>query len=69
MIFLAFILQVIFFLLKITGAVGWAWPVVLIPLWFILIIAFLKLGVLALDALDRRSAARKRARARAARGW
>lgn len=69
MIFIAFILQVIFFLLKVTGAVGWAWPVVLIPLWFILIFAFFKLVGEVLDRLERRSAARRRARARAARGW
>lgn len=52
MLFIAFILQVVFFLLKVTGAVHWTWPVVLIPFWFILILAFLRLLVAVLDKLD-----------------
>lgn len=69
MLFIAFVLQVIFFLLKVTGAVGWDWPVVLIPLWFILIFAFFKLVVSALDLLDKHLTARKRRKLRQARGW
>lgn len=69
MIFVAFILQVVFFVLKITGAVHWTWPVVLVPLWIALVfgLAQLVLGGLAgiLVALDRRSLRKSRK----VRGW
>lgn len=46
--FILFLLQVLFFLLKVTGVVGWPWPVVLIPLWFALAVV----GVLLVLLID-----------------
>lgn len=69
MIFVAFVLQVVFFVLKITGAVHWPWPVVLVPLWIALIVLAIHLLLCGLgkflDYMDRRS----RRKSRKVRGW
>lgn len=66
MILVAFVLQVIFFVLKITGAVHWTWPVVLVPLWVVLVAGLVNLVLCVLADVFEELARRHR---RKVRGW
>lgn len=42
------VLQIVFFVLKLTGLITWSWPVVLIPLWIslVMLVIFLIVAII-----------------------